>query len=316
MWVTAVVTRRSDERGATGDGRAPGAATTPSTGRAPCRIGGRRVGPGGVSTETPALSLALALDELAVRMGATALIVVLVTWAVGVFGPRIGGAIAGLPIVLGPGFYFLSTHADAAFVAEAAAYALYALCATQFFLLAYMLAAGRAPPAFALGLAVSTWGAIAVVLRLLPPIPSLGLLLFILSTAVGVKLGARLVPPVTGGGPRPGFGLLLLRGLLAGVLVAVVTEAAGWLGPDGAGLLMAFPIGYTVVALTLHQSIGAARAAATLHAAMLGTSSLAGFCATVALTVSEGTQHAALVGALVASLVVTIGLIAGRRHFS
>ena len=50
------------------------------------------------------LSLASFL-ELGVRMGATAAVVVAVTFAVGRFGPLVGGALAGLPVVLGPGFY-------------------------------------------------------------------------------------------------------------------------------------------------------------------------------------------------------------------
>ena len=35
-------------------------------------------------------------------------------------GPAVGGALAGLPIVLGPGFFFLMREAEAGFVAQAA----------------------------------------------------------------------------------------------------------------------------------------------------------------------------------------------------
>ena len=262
----------------------------------------------------PTATVSFALEDLLVRMGSTAFVVVAVTWAVGAFGPRIGGAVAGLPIVLGPGFYFLSTHAPAAFVAEAAAYALYSLCATQLFLLAYIVAAGRLPPWATLAIAVGVWGLVALLLRPLPAVPSLGLLLFMGATAIGLAVGARQAGPVAGGGPRPGWGLLLLRGALAGVLVALVTGAAGWLGPAVAGLLMAFPIGYMVVALTLHQSMGVPQVRATLHAALLGTTSLAAFCATLALTVAEGNQQMVLSGALMASVLVIIALVLGRRH--
>ncbi|EJC60766.1 inner membrane protein YccA [Alcaligenes faecalis subsp. faecalis NCIB 8687] len=47
-------------------------------------------------------------------------IVFLVSWSVGVFGPLIGGALAGLPMVLGPGFYFLSQQFPADYVQQAA----------------------------------------------------------------------------------------------------------------------------------------------------------------------------------------------------
>ena len=63
---------------------------------------------------------AIPAEEALIRLAATALIIIVVTWSVELFGPMIGGVLAGLPITLGPGFYFLVDQAPAPFVAQAA----------------------------------------------------------------------------------------------------------------------------------------------------------------------------------------------------
>ncbi|WP_269498867.1 hypothetical protein [Castellaniella sp. S9] len=203
----------------------------------------------------------VSIGALIIRMIATAFVVIAVTWSVGAFGPRIGGALAGLPIVLGPGFYFLGAQASAPFIAQAATYALLSLCATQLFLLAYLAAAYRARPWAALAGALAVWLLAAALLRLLPAEVWLAAGLFVLTTWACWSLGARFLPLVpTAKGKVGGTGLLLLRGLLAGVLVAAVTTLSQRLGAAGSGLLLAFPISYTVIAVTIHQRIGSAGA--------------------------------------------------------
>jgi hypothetical protein len=253
------------------------------------------------------------LDALAVRMLATAFVVMAVSWAVGAFGPLIGGALAGLPIILGPGFYFLAAQAPAAFVAQTAAYALLSLCATQCFLLCYIAVAARTPPWTSLGCAVGAWLLAALALRQLPAQPVAGALLFIAVTALCLRIGRRFLLPRGPAKGKAGFGLLALRGLLAGTLVAAVTTASQWLGATGAGLLLAFPIGYSVVAITLHQKLGTASLIATLYSALLGTVSLAAFCAALALAAPHWTPNAALAWALAASMTFTLALVIRRR---
>lgn len=256
----------------------------------------------------------VAFDELAVRMAATAFVVIAVSWAVSAFGPVVGGALAGLPIVLGPGFYFLATQAPAPFVARAAAYALLSLCATQCFLLVYAATARRARPSVALLAAVGVWTLAAVAARFLPARLDVGVGLFLAVSAVALHVGGRFVRPDVTARGLSGFGLVLARGVLAGLLVAVVTAASGRLGPAVAGLLMAFPIGYTMVALTIHQKLGADSATAMVHSAMSGTASLAGFCIVLSLTVLHWPVGGALGAALAASVSVTLGLLLRRRR--
>lgn len=251
------------------------------------------------------------LEALAVRMVATAVVVIAVSWAVGVFGPLVGGALAGLPVILGPGFYFLAAQASEAFVAQAASYALLSLCATQFFLLAYIVVAGRASPWIALGFAMATWLLAAFSFQLFPARPLIGVILFIAATGVCFRLGAKFATHQAPLKRKAGIALFAMRGMFAGVLVALITTAAGWLGAVGAGLLLAFPIGYALVALTVHQKYGAASVTALLHSAILGTVSLAGFCSALALTASYLPSSVALGIAMTTSVLVTFGLVSG-----
>jgi hypothetical protein len=224
--------------------------------------------------------------QLTIRMAVTAFVVIAVAMAVVRLGPLIGGALAGLPIILGPGFYFLMLQASGAFVADAATYGLLAMCATQVFLLIYIAVCGRSGSLVSLAAGVSGWVGAVAMFRLLPPHPALAAGLFAVVTLIARLAARRFVKPVPPVGRADRFGVLLLRGVLAGLLVAVVTMAAVWLGPDGSGLLLGFPVGYSIIATTVHDRYGAAMAAATLHSGLLGTVSLAGFCAALAFTVT------------------------------
>ncbi len=225
----------------------------------------------------------LPLFALAFRMVATATVVIAVTWAADRFGPRIGGALAGLPVAIGPGFYFLSLHATPAFVGNAAASALWSLCGTQAFILTYMACARGRGVAASLACACITWAALAVVISHLPPAPLVGLAVFGVVTAIAISLGSRLALSATPGRLSIGRDTLIMRGGLAGLLVAVVTAVSSRIGPELSGIFLAFPIGFGVLAVTLHEKLGAANAIGTLNAALKGASGLAVFSATFAL---------------------------------
>jgi len=255
----------------------------------------------------------ISLDALVVRMAATTFVVVAVAWAVGVLGPLIGGTLAGFPAILGPGFYFLIKQAPVLFVSQAAAYSLFSMCAVQLFLLAYIMAARRKRIAISLGYAVATWLASALIFQLLPPQPWLGITLYIILTLICLHASVRCASPVLAVAHRAGVGLLVVRGLLAGGLVGVVTTLSHWLGPNGSGVLLGFPIGLVVVAVTIHQTYGSANVIATLRSALIGTSSVAGFCAVLALLLPHLAPDIALVAALLASVFITLALILKGR---
>ncbi|MGV1721691.1 hypothetical protein ACT4MC_24285 (plasmid) [Vibrio furnissii] len=121
---------------------------------------------------------AVPVGEVLVRMAATALVIIAVSWSVQLLGPLVGGVLAGLPITMGPGFFFLIDQASAPFVSQAAAFTILSLCATQSFLLAYIVVARRGPPWAALLAALAAWLGLALLLRLLPSPLWLGTLMF------------------------------------------------------------------------------------------------------------------------------------------
>jgi hypothetical protein len=251
--------------------------------------------------------------EIAIRVAATAVIVVGVTLSVERLGPLIGGALAGLPIVIGPGFFFIARQHGAAFTADAAAASLLSLCATEAFLLAYAGVAARHRPALALGAATLAWMAMAALLSTMPPRPFLALALFVAAAGAARGVGRRFLRPVSGRRAPGGHLLLLARGLAAGLLVAAATLGAHRLGATWAGLLVTYPIGFSIVAITIHQRLGAGTVIATLHAAMLGVGSLAAFSLTLALAIERAGPAPALAAALAASLAVT-SLLAWRSR--
>lgn len=259
---------------------------------------------------TLALLSDIPVSEALIRMAATAFVIIAVAWAVELFGPVIGGILAGLPITLGPGFYFLTAQASREFVAEAAVYALLSLCATQCFLLAYILCARKIPPVPTLAAGILTWALAAAGLHGMPPTLWLGALLFAITTACCLWGGRHAVRPVAPTTAKTSLGLLLLRGFLAGTLVAGVTTANQWLGAIVSGLLLAFPIGYSTISITLHQQLGRDTAIATLYSALLGGISLAAFCITLSLSLHAHAAYVALGLALAASALVTAVLAA------
>ena len=246
--------------------------------------------------------------ELLVRVVATAAIVIGITVAVERLGAAIGGALAGLPIVIGPGFFFIARDHSAAFTAEAATASLLSLCATETFLLGYAAAAGRCRPALALGLATLGWFSVAMLLSQVPPSPPLALALFLVAAVLARRLGRRFLRESARRRVPGGPGLLLARGLAAGILVAAATLTASRLGADWSGFIVTYPIGLSVVAVTLHQRAGAGTVVATLHAAMLGVASLAAFSLTLASLIEAGGALPSLLAAFVASVAVTSAL--------
>jgi hypothetical protein len=244
---------------------------------------------------------------LLTRVVATALSVMGITFAAERFGSAIGGALSGLPIVVGPAMFFLYRDFGGEFTSDAAASSLMSLSATQVFLMVYCLAAARGTARGALSAASSTWFAAVFLLSLLPQSPAIGLLLFVVA-AVCARLAVRRIAGArdTERARKPlSLRIVGARSIAAGLLVAVATLAAGHLGSDWSGIIAAYPIGFSFVVLTLHLRLGQRTAIATSYAAMLGLSSLAAFtfALSVALPVMAAREAFAL--ALAAGMVTT-----------
>lgn len=248
------------------------------------------------------------------RLVATGAVVLGVTLAVGRLGATAGGMLAGLPIVIGPGLVFLSLDESPGFVAETATFALLSLCATQSFMLAYLMAARRVSPAPAVSLAFAAWLGTALILANFATGPVVALALFAMSVILARAVGKRMRVPGVAVQSRDTMSALLLRAGLAGVLVGAITAASSRLGPQNSGLLIAYPVGMTVIAASVHLRYGAAKVIDTLYATALGTTSIAAFCFVVALTAQRLGSPLALVLGFAASFLLTIALLVRARR--
>lgn len=253
--------------------------------------------------------------EFAIRMAGTAFIVVMISWIAARLGPTIGGVVVGLPIVLAPGLGFMLFDQSPDFVAQASAGALFSLCATQAFLLAFVsLARGNGAFTSVAGGALA-WLVLALPLGLLPHDPLAGAGLFVIVTLLARRIGKRLIACQVARTAGTNWGLLVLRGLLAGLLVGAVTLGASTLGAGYSGAIMAFPIGFTVIAISLHLDHGGDFAGQMAYAGLTGLGSLATFCFSLAVLLVHLPAGVAFVTALVASVLVTVvmTLVAGRQ---
>lgn len=244
---------------------------------------------------------------LSIRIVSTAAIVIGIALAVERLGPKIGGALAGLPIVIGPAFFFMLREQSIAFNVHAAAASLMSLTATQAFLIGYIAAAARSRAA--IFVAILAWVGCALALSRIPPSPWAGLLFFLTAMMIARVVANRFVRPFSQVGAKGTFALLIARGVLAGMLVAGVTLASDRLGSVWAGYLITYPIGLTVISVTLHSRLGADVAIMTLRSIMLGVSSIAAFTFVLAVLLEPLGPTFAFVASLFVGAVVTIGLV-------
>jgi hypothetical protein len=255
--------------------------------------------------------------ELLVRTLATAAVVILVVQIAAKAGPAVGGVVAGLPIVLGPGYFFLLREQPPAFVADAATGSLLSLSATQIFLFVYIVAAARFAPFATLALAALAWSLAAAFLGLFDPGLVFGSLSFMLVTLAARTIGRSFVKPVLPSKAGRARGLLLLRGIAAGLLVGLVSLGSSTFGTVFSGALMAFPIGFSAIGLSLHRDLGAAMAVRAAHAGLYGLTSLAVFCVTLALSLAPlGATLAFFLSLAMSGVTTMIGLALTRRFGS
>lgn len=253
------------------------------------------------------------LAAFAFRLLATGGIVLGITYAVGRLGPTAGGMLAGLPIIVGPGLVFLAVDESPAFLAETATFALLSLSATQAFMLSYLTAARRLSVAPAVLLATLAWFVSAAILADLATGPWFALALFATAASTSRFIGKRLRVPNLAVKSRDTLTALILRAVLAGLLVGGITALSSWLGPQYSGLLIAYPVGSTVIAASIHLRYGASKVVDTLYAVALGSISIAAFCFAVALSAESLGSAGALGLGFAASFLLTIGLLVRAR---
>jgi hypothetical protein len=198
-------------------------------------------------------------------------------------GARVGGLIAGLPVVAGPIVLVYALAHGRAFAAGAAAGTLLGLVSLIAFVVVYARLARR-----------FFWGASMLA----------GWLAFALATAafsaLSVPAGAALAIAAAGllaglaALPRPGLEQrtrpappswdLPVRGICALALVLSLTAVSGWLGAQLSGLLAPFPIIATVLATFTHAQSGTDELLRLLRGLLSGFGAFALFFFTLAIS--------------------------------
>lgn len=242
------------------------------------------------------------LTILLTKLIATALVVIGVSVSVGKLGPRLGGIIAGTPIILGPGYFFLLQEWPTEFIQAAALATLHALIATLLFSISFVLTAERLGALSSLGLATLVWIPGAYLFSFIPGGVAFAVMVYgvVLLSAEIIKRALALKQPKVAA--VSGWFDVVLRGLLAGVLVAVATTLAARSGPLLSGILVGFPVGLFTIGWTLHDRYGADVARATVAAAQQGMLSLVAFVVVTAVLVGHVPPMVTFVFALLASI--------------
>jgi hypothetical protein len=199
------------------------------------------------------------------------------------FGPRVGGLIAGLPVVAGPILLAYALAHGRAFAASAAAGTLLGLVSLIAFVVVYGRLAGRL---FWGASMLAGWLAFAVATVVFSALSlPLGAALGLAAVALLVGLASL---PRPGEGPRPQAAPppwdLPVRAACALALVLSLTAVAGWLGPQLSGLLAPFPIVATVLATFTHAQRGTDELLRLLRGLVRGFGAFALFCFTLALS--------------------------------
>lgn len=249
---------------------------------------------------------AVGVALLSLKLLLVPLLVAAVTWLNGKVGPRIAGAVAGLPIVAGPAALVVALEQGPAFAEKAATSTLAGELSLAVFCVVYARSCATRPWWVSLGLG---WAAFA----------ACGLAVSVFDIDLAAALGLALLTPVLIArlSPRPAsppqrrkasLAELGLRMLAGATLVSVIASAAHVVGTRWSGLLTISPIATSVLAAGSQRSAGADQAVHLLRGLGAGLYSLTAFFAALALLIVRwGTPWAfgaAVLAALTAQLIL------------
>ncbi len=193
-------------------------------------------------------------------------------------GPVLTSVLITLPVNAGPGFFFIALEQDAAFVHDGALTAFAVTGAVLMFCTAWVHVARFGGFLPSLAAAVAAWACWAALTKLLP-----ATLPWAFATVGGGVLLAwvlrrrGLVRP-SGGRVAAGWGFVIVRGAVAGLVVASVATASPWLGPVWSGFLLGFPTMLAASGWMLYGHYGREFTAATLNAAQPSMVVYSSFC--------------------------------------
>lgn len=189
----------------------------------------------------------------------TAMTVAAVLMAAQLFGRRVAGLIAGLPVIAAPSLLWIAAEQGVDFAARCAIGSVAACGAAAVFALVYERVARNRGLLPSMAAALSAGGVVALVLAVITSGAN-GLAIALLAAAL-LCAGALLHLPVAPAGARPARRLqreMLLTAAVAGAISALVAAMATLLGPFWSGLLASLPV--ISSAVLAHQHLTATHA--------------------------------------------------------
>lgn len=248
---------------------------------------------------------------LALKLTLTPIVIVAVTLAARRFGPSIGGWLIGLPVTAGPVVAFLAVEHGSHFAERVVLGLVAAVAAQTAFCVGYAFAAGRGagwPLALAAGTAAFFGVGLALVL------PGLGLAESALASLVALAIGLAYLPKTRVDlVARPPRYDLLVRVILATGLLLLITGFALTLGPGLSGLVTAYPLLSSLVAVFAHRSDGPRAAIAVYRGLVIGLFALMGFTCTLALVLTRVPLADAYTLAIALTLAIQFGSLRVMR---
>lgn len=231
------------------------------------------------------------------------------------FGVRIGGVVAGLPVIAGPILLVLSLQHGTAFASRAAVGVLLGMVGLAAFVLAYIATARWLAWPSAVLAAYTAFVLAVVAMRQL----AIGALPALIMACASLVLTLRLLPRP----PRGDAAMLVpprwdlpFRAASTAIAVVTVTAVATTLGPHLSGLVTAFPIITAVLAVFTHAHVGRDETIRLLRGFTVGFFSYAAFCFVVATTIRPfGVGGCFALATVLALCVQTTVVAASHKEF-
>ena len=193
-------------------------------------------------------------------------------------GPVLTGVLIALPVNAGPGLFFVSLAVDKDFVVQSVLYSMAGAGAVLIYLTMFVQFArlGNFYAALVLGLAcwtIAAWVIAALSLDLMTALSCV-----IAGAIVAVLFNRKPAGVLKAAKGVAAWRYLLVRGVVAGILIAVLATFAEDIGPVIAGLLLSFPTTLSTTGWMLSGHYGLDFVAATYAAARKALSLYVSFC--------------------------------------
>lgn len=249
----------------------------------------------------------------ALKLGATAAVVVVASYIVERSGPFLGALVAALPTAAGAAYVILAIEHPPGFVAASAVGSVASNAAVALFALAYAALAQRRGLGASLGGALAVWALAAAAIRGASWTLAGAVLLNLVVYALTIPASRRFRRPAAlAGRVRRGRYDLLARAATVGLVVSIVTAASTRIGPLLTGVFALLPVAMSSIVVILQPRIGGPATASVLANAQAPLLGLGLAFAVVHLAVPLGVWWALLLG-LATSFGWSAMLLALRR---